>query len=136
MTRWHFFKSDKARAMRMNLIASSGCCFALAVFSLVANVIKAQEILSLIDVVFMVIIGLLILFLQSRTAAIILAVYAGFNIYALWDMNGKPEYGSFIVVIVAAYAIIYTFRFQKAWKEQKKAQKAAKQEALEPSEES
>ncbi|MBR3461979.1 MAG: hypothetical protein IKH20_04825 [Clostridiales bacterium] len=135
MTRWQFFKSDEARGMRTNLIASSGCCFALAVFSLVANVIKAQEPLSLIDVGFMVIIGLLILFLQSRAAAVILAIYAGFNIYAFWDMNGKPEYGSFIVVIVAVYALIYTFRFQKAWKEKKNAQKEASKEATEPVEE-
>ena len=123
MTRWQFFKSDEARGMRTNLIASSGCCFALAVFSLVANVIKAQEPLSLIDVGFMVIIGLLILFLHSRAAAVILAIYAG-------------EYGSFIVVIVAVYALIYTFRFQKAWKEKKNAQKDASKEATEPVEES
>ncbi len=122
MTRWQFFNSVKARGLRMNIIGSAACCLTLGIFTLVANVIREHNLFSLVDVFLMVVIGLLIYFLQSRVVAIILAVIGLFNVYALWAVNGEFAKESIIVLIIAVYAIIYTFKFQKAWKEMKAAQ--------------
>jgi hypothetical protein len=69
----------------------------------------------------MVVLGLLIQLLQSRVAAILLAVYGVVNMIAVTIMTGR--FGGWWIMVVAIWAVVYTFKFHKAWKEEKELQK-------------
>ena len=86
------------------------------------NIVKEKNYNVIYDAVFLIVISLLIHLLQSRVAAIILGAYAVFNVAVLFYMTGKP--GGIIVLAIAVYAIIYTFKFQKAWHEYKNSEAA------------
>ena len=59
--------------------------------------------------------SLLIHLLQSRVAAIVLAAYAVLNVVVTSVSNGR--FSGWWVALVGVYAVIYTFKFQKAWKD-------------------
>ena len=54
---------------------------------------------------------------QSRVASIILLVYAAINVIYLLIETGRL--GGWWIAVVGIYAVIYTFKFQKAWKAEK-----------------
>ena len=121
MTRSEFFKSDEMTQIRkgINSIAISG--YIVAVLSFIVNVVIFQEYTAIVDSVFMVIMCLLIQLLQSRVVSIILTVYAVFNMIIMSIAYGRLA--GWWIVIIGVFAIVNTFKFQKAWKEEKETQK-------------
>ena len=117
MTRMEFFKSRQMSAVRNNITTCAVLGYVLAGLTLYFNVIKDQNYFALADVLFLLVCSLLIHFLQSRVAAIVFAAYAAFTVIYTSTSNGKLS--GWWVVLIAVYAIIFTFRFQKAWAAEK-----------------
>lgn len=91
--------------------------YVIAGISLYFGVIKTGSMVGLLDVFLILACSLLIHLLQSRAAAIVLAAYSALNVIVTSVSNGK--FSGWWVALVGVYAVIYTFKFQKAWKEQK-----------------
>ena len=119
MTKREFLKTKEMKKVRANITACAALGYALAIGSVVLNVVKSQNYNVILDAVIIITLSLLIHLLQSRVAAILLGVYSLVNVAVLYYMTGKP--GGIIVIAIAIYAIIYTFKFQKAWKDYKKS---------------
>ena len=119
MTRNEFLKSPPMKKTRANIIACATLGYAIAVGSAILNIVKEKNYNVILDAVFIIIVSVFIHLLQSRVAAILLGAYSLFNIAVMYYMTGKP--GGIIVIAIAIYAIIYTFKFQKAWKDYKKS---------------
>ena len=117
MTKREFLKTPEMKKVCANITACATLGYAIAVGSAVVNIVKSQNYSVIYDAVFIIAVSLLIHLLQSRVAAILLGVYSVFNIAVMFYMTGKP--GGVIVLAISVYAIIYTFKFQKAWKEYK-----------------
>lgn len=120
MTRTEFLKTPPMKKIRANIFACATLGYAVAIGSAILNIVKEKNYNVIYDAVFLIVISLLIHLLQSRVAAILLALYAVFNVAVLFYMTGKP--GGIIVLAIAVYAIIYTFKFQKAWHEYKNSE--------------
>ncbi len=121
MTRNQFLKTEEMKPIKKQIISCAVICYVLAVISIAANYFLNGE-LNLLDPIILVVFGLLIQFLQSRVAAILLTVYAVCNVVYMTISMGQPA--GWWVLVVAVYALIYTFKFQKAWKEYKKSPEA------------
>ena len=121
MTRNQFLKTEEMKPMKKQIISCAVICYVLAVISIAANYFLTGE-LNLLDPIILVVFGLLIQLLQSRVAAILLTVYAVCNVVYMTISMG--QLAGWWILIVAVYALIYTFKFQKAWKEYKKSPEA------------
>ena len=107
-------------AIRNNLFSSAVIGYVIAGVFLYINVIKSGYFYAVIDIVVILACSLLIHLLQSRAAAIVLAAYAVLNAVVTTVSTGKFNGWSWVVVFVGVYAVIYTFKFQKAWKDYQK----------------
>lgn len=121
MTRNQFLKTEEMKPIKKQIISCAVICYVLAVISIAANYFLNGE-LNLLDPIILVVFGLLIQLLQSRVAAILLTVYAVCNVVYMTISMG--QLAGWWILIVAVYALIYTFKFQKAWKEYKKSPEA------------
>ncbi len=119
MTRREFLKTKEMKKLRAGITAAAALGYAVAIGSVIVNIIQSQNYNVIIDAVFLVAMSLLIHLLQSRVAAILLSIYAVTNIAVMFYMTGKP--GGVIVLAIAVYAVICTFKFNKAWKEHKRS---------------
>ena len=115
MTRWEFFKSSKMRTISKNIFTCAVLGYVLSGLTLYLNVIKNGLYSSIPTVVVLLACSLLIHLLQSRVAAIVLAAYAVLNVVVTSVSNGR--FSGWWVALVGVYAVIYTFTFQKAWKD-------------------
>ena len=115
MTRWEFFKSPKMSAISKNIFTCAVLGYVLSGLTLYLNVIKSGLYSSIPTVVVLLACSLLIHLLQSRVAAIVLAAYAVLNVVVTAVSNGR--FSGWWVALVGVYAVIYTFKFQKAWKD-------------------
>lgn len=66
------------------------------------------------DVLILTGLGLGVQLLQSRVCAVVLAVYGSVNRIVTALLRGSP--GGYMILICGVYACIYTFKFQRAWK--------------------
>ena len=117
MTRWEFFKSPKMSAISKNIFTCAVLGYVLSGLTLYLNVIKSGLYSSIPTVVVLLACSLLIHLLQSRVAAIVMTAYSVPHIYITSIANGKLS--GWWVVFIGVYAIIMTFKFQKAWQEEK-----------------
>ena len=117
MTRWEFFKSPKMSAISKNIFTCAELGYVLSGLTLYLNVIKNGLYSSIPTVVVLLACSLLIHLLQSRVAAIVMTAYSVLHIYITSIANGKLS--GWWVVFIGVYAIIMTFKFQKAWQEEK-----------------
>ena len=117
MTRREFFKSPQMRVISRNIFSCAAIGYALAAATLFLDVIKSGDYASILNVVVLLACSLLIHLLQSRIAAIVLTAYAGFQILFFNIGNGK--FTGWWLVLIGVYAIIFTFKFQKAWEAEK-----------------
>ena len=117
MTRWEFFKSPKMSAISKNIFTCAVLGYVLSGLTLYLNVIKSGLYSSIPTVVVLFACSLLIHLLQSRVAAIVMTAYSVLHIYITSIANGKLS--GWWVVFIGVYAIIMTFKFQKAWQEEK-----------------
>ncbi len=117
MTRWEFFNSSKMRTISKNIFTCAVLGYVLSGLTLYLNVIKNGLYSSIPTVVVLLACSLLIHLLQSRVAAIVLTAYSVLHIYITSITNGRLS--GWWVVFIGVYAIIMTFKFQKAWQEEK-----------------
>lgn len=117
MTRWEFFKSSKMSTISKNIFTCAVLGYVLSGLTLYLNVIKNGLYSSIPTVVVLLACSLLIHLLQSRVAAIVLTAYSVLHIYITSITNGRLS--GWWVVFIGVYAIIMTFKFQKAWQEEK-----------------
>lgn len=88
-----------------------------AIGSFVTSFLKSYDYSLIFVTLFLVAMFVLIYCLQSRTAAIMITIYSVLNTAVMIMQTGKP--GGLIFVLFGIYGIVYTFKFQKAWKEYK-----------------
>jgi len=121
MTRREFYKSDEMAQVRKNIRVCAISAYVIAALSLLVNLLLLDNPTGILDSITMVVLGLLIQLLQSRVAAILLAIYGVVNMIAVTIMTGR--FGGWWIMVVAIWAVVYTFKFHKAWKEEKELQK-------------
>lgn len=121
MTRREFYKSDEMAQVRKSIRVCAISAYVIAALSLLVNLLLLDNPTGILDSITMVVLGLLIQLLQSRVAAILLAVYGVVNMIAVTIMTGR--FGGWWIMVVAIWAVVYTFKFHKAWKEEKELQK-------------
>lgn len=117
MTRREFYKSSEMDSVRKSI---NGCAIAgyiVAALSLVANLLLLDNPSGIIDTILIVILSILIQTIQSRVAAVILCVYGVINMAIITMYTGR--FGGWWILVVGVFAAINTFKFHKAWKEEK-----------------
>ena len=117
MTRREFYKSSEMDSTRKNI---NGCAIAgyiVAALSLVANLFLLDNPSGIIDTILIVILSILVQTIQSRVAAVILCVYGVTNMIVITLATGRL--GGWWILIIGIFAAIHTFKFHKAWKEEK-----------------
>ena len=120
MTRSEFLKTKEMKSVRATINGCAFCGYAVAVVAAILNIVQFKAFNVLLDAAIIIAACLCIQFLQSRVAAIVLAAYSILNVVLLYIQNGKP--GGYIVVAIAVFALIATFKFQIAWKKVKNGQ--------------
>lgn len=115
MTRTEFLKTPEQAVNRKNILSCAICGYIVAGLSLIINIVMFQNYLGIIDTIFLVAMSLLIHLLQSRVASILIAAYSIFNMIYMLVSQGRLA--GWWIVIIGVYSVIYTFKFQKAWKE-------------------
>ena len=117
MTRREFYKSSEMDSVRKSI---NGCAIAgyiVAALSLVANLLLLDNPSGIIDTILIIILSILIQTIQSRVAAVILCVYGVINMAIITMYTGR--FGGWWILVVGVFAAINTFKFHKAWKEEK-----------------
>ena len=117
LTKKEFFKHQNLSNISDNIKGAAFVLYFCGAITLIA-VIMSKDILAILDVLLIVGFGLGIHFLQSRACAILMLVYALFNVLIVYLSTGS--FGGYLPLIGAIYATIYTFKFHKAWKKYKK----------------
>ena len=115
------------KKVRASINGCAFCGYAVALAGVILNYVYYKTLNTILDAVIIVAACLCIQLLQSRVAAIVLAVYSALNIVLVYIQNGKP--GGYVVIAIAVFALIATFKFQSAWYKVKKEQAGAKTEA-------
>lgn len=114
MSKKEFSKHPNIKKCSGNIKGSAIALYVCAGITMAAGLFM-DNYLSILDVMIIVGLALGIHLAQSRACSIILCAYSIFNVIIMIASTGKP--GGWLIVIAAVDAIIYTFRFQKAWKE-------------------
>ena len=117
MTRREFYKSSEMDSVRKSINSCAIAGYIVAALSLVANLFLLDNPSGIADSVLIIILSILIQTLQSRVAAVILCVYAVINMAIITMYTGR--FGGWWILVVGIFAAIHTFKFHKAWKEQK-----------------
>lgn len=110
LTKKEFYKHPNVASVRSQIVGAGIFCYISAALSLVfaGSIIDALLILGL---------GLGIHLGKSRVCAIILTVYAVFNMIVTL-LEGTLS--GWLILLAGIYAIIYTFKYQSAWEEYQK----------------
>ena len=117
MTRREFYKSSEMDSVRKSINSCAIAGYIVAALSLVANLLLLDNPSGIIDTILIVILSILIQTLQSRVAAVILCVYGVTNMIVITLATGRL--GGWWILIIGIFAAIHTFKFHKAWKEEK-----------------
>ncbi len=118
LTKGQFYKHPNVAPLRKQIRSCGIAMYILAglnfviMFGLAA---LGQGFWTIIDVMLILALGLIIHLAQSRVASIILTVYGTINVIYMIITTGK--FSGWLFLVVGICAIIYTFKFQKAWKE-------------------
>ena len=118
MTRMEFFKSEEMKKVQDNISTCTIIGSVFAIGSSVMGFMKSHDYSIIFTMLFFVTMFLLIYFLQSRVAAVLLSLFSALSTAVMFMQTGKP--GGILFVLFGIYGIIYTFKFQNAWNEYKK----------------
>ena len=113
MTRREFFKSKEMKSTRATIIGCAFCGYALAIAGVIMNYIELHTLETILDAVIIIAACLCIQFLQSRIAAIVLTVYSILNVVLVYIQKGNLV--SCVIIALAVFALIATFKLQLAW---------------------
>ena len=109
-----FLELPENAKMKKELKAAAILCYICAGITCVLMVLMAKNYLSLVDVALLIGLGLGVHLRQSRACAIVLCAYAVINTVISLVTTGTP--GGWLVIIAGVFAVIYTFKLDKAWK--------------------
>lgn len=120
MTKKEFLKHPNLKKCKSNINASAILLYFCAGITLIMTVLATLMTVSggfstIIDVLLLVGMGLGIQLAQSRACSIIIFVYSIINFIYGVIMTGRVT--GWLIIVAGICAIIYTFKFQKAWKE-------------------
>jgi cell shape-determining protein MreD len=101
------------KSTRATIIGCAFCGYALAISGVIMNYIELHTLETILDAVIIIAACLCIQFLQSRIAAIVLTVYSILNVVLVYIQKGNLV--SCVIVALAVFALIATFKFQLAW---------------------
>ena len=113
-TKKEFLKLPENKKMKSEINASAIICYICAGITLLVT-LTSGNMFSLLDVVILLVLGLLIQLKQSRACAIILLVYSIINV--VYTIISTQSFGGYLIVIAGIFAVIYTFKCEKEWKE-------------------
>ena len=117
MTKREFYKSPEMDKVRKGI---NGCAIAgyiTAAISLALNLLLLDNPSGILDSIIIVVLSLLVQLLQSRVASVIFIVYSVINMAVIAMYMGRL--GGWWFLVISVMAAINTFKFQKAWKEEK-----------------
>lgn len=117
MSKKEFYKHPNMSKVRKEITACGIIWYVLAGINFLLQVVYMQYIPGLLDVVLMLGLGLGVHLAKSRVCAAILTAYAVINTVILiiaGTGNGA------LILIAAIFSLIYTIKFQSAWKKYQK----------------
>ena len=117
MSKHDFYHSPLCKKYRGNIIASSVIIYICVGINLLIAFL--QNYTSLIDAAIMLGLGLAIHLAQSRVCSILLCVYGVINTIVVFLSSG--EFGGWLILVAAIYAIVATFQYQGAWNKYSKS---------------
>lgn len=109
-----FFKTIVDEKLRKNVVASAIICYVVAALTAVSALTQGVYA-TLIDVAVILILGIIIHKTQSLAASIVLLVYSIIEVVLALIMTGTPA--GWLLIVAGICAVIYTSKFNKAWKE-------------------
>lgn len=118
MSKHDFYHSPICKKYRGNIIASSVLIYVCVGINLLL-IALLQNYTSLIDAAIMLGLGLAIHLAQSRVCSILLCVYGVINTIIVFLSSG--EFGGWLILVAAIYAIVATFQYQSAWNKYSKS---------------
>ena len=117
-TEKEFYKLPELELCRNNIKGSAFvlyfCCAVNLLFAFLSGYPGA-----ILDPILLLVLGILIQVKKSRVSSIIVLVYAISNMIYYAVETGKT--GGKLILIAAIWAVIYTFKYQSAWKKYKKS---------------
>lgn len=113
MTKKEFDKHTNIVNVKKQIAGMGIACYIIAGINLI--LMFALQYDNLLDVLLILGMGLGIHLAKSRVCSIILTVYGGINVIVMVVLTGKA--GGWWILVVGIYAIINTFKYQKAWTE-------------------
>lgn len=121
MSKKEFYKHPSMKKIRGNINACSIITYLCAALTFVVNVLLTENLAGIVDVLLLFGMGLGIQLAKSRVCSVILLVYAGINTIYMVITAGRL--GGYLILICGIYAVMETFKFQKAWSEYEKTGK-------------
>ena len=118
MSKHDFYHSPLCKKYRGNIIASSVIIYICVGINLLL-IAFLHNYTSLIDAAIMLGLGLAIHLAQSRVCSILLCVYGVINTIIVFLSSG--EFGGWLILVAAIYAIVATFQYQSAWNKYSKS---------------
>lgn len=118
MSKHDFYHSPLCKKYRGNIIASSVIIYICVGINLLL-IAFLHNYTSLIDAAIMLGLGLAIHLAQSRVCSILLCVYGVINTIFVFLSSG--EFGGWLILVAAIYAIVATFQYQGAWNKYSKS---------------
>ncbi len=112
-TKKEFLDFPENLKMKKEIRGAAIVCYVCAGLTLIVSILANP--FGILDAVLALVLGLLIHLKQSRVAAIILLVYAVLS--SLLGIILSGSFGGWLVIVAGIFAVIYTFRIEKAWQE-------------------
>lgn len=113
LSKQEFYKHPVMSKSRKNINACSIIIYLCAALTFLANVVLMQNIFGMLDVLLLVGLGLGIHLAKSRACASIILGYSVINLIFVLVTTGRLT--GYLIVICGVYAVVETFKFQKAW---------------------
>lgn len=116
MTKKEFLRHENLKKTKSGINSAAIIAYICGVISFVAGYLLLDTgMYVIVDLLLLVGLGLGIQLGQSRVCSILLLAYAILNVISGIMETGRPT--GYLILIAAIDAVIFTFRFQKAWKE-------------------
>ena len=114
-TKKEFLQLPENEKLRKSINTSGIICYICAGISLLVGLFMLKSSSVLIDAILLIGLGLGVHLAKSRVCAIILLVYAAIN--TIYSIVTTGKFSGYIILLAAIYAVINTFKLEKAWKE-------------------
>ena len=114
-TKKEFLKLPGNEKIRKEIQSCGIICYVCAAITAIVGLALWGQPLILLDVALLVGLGLGIHLAQSRACAVVLLIYAVYSMIVGLVQNGQLS--SWLIAIAGVFAVIYTFKAEKLWKQ-------------------